>query len=229
MSGQFTIKGAGGPPPKVIPPIHYWSFNSFSGAFHNPSIPLIKADYSQIDTNKATIEYKLVAGASSPYAGYIDHVAGDTTNARLLAIGGQALRVRNPSDSMELRFHIPTTGFQNIKLKFAAQSSSAVSAQLAQLYDYSVDNGATWKTSGLNMTLDSMTQVQFQGANWGLVSINFGTDLSVNNNDKLIFRIKFAGNTALTTGNNRFDNITVDGDSGIVTVPGVITVTSPAI
>ncbi len=200
--------------------IHYWNFNNLTVAYHNPNIPALKADYSTIDTNKAQIVYKLATGASSTYAGYIDNVAGDTTNAKLGAVAGNALRVRNPSDSMELRFYIPTTNYKNIALKYAVQSSSVTSGQLAQLFDYSVDSGTTWKTSGLNMTIDSISQSQFQGTSWGLISLNFLNDTLANNNRKLVFRVKFAGNASMTSGNNRFENVTVQGDSVTATTTG---------
>ena len=112
---------------------------------------------------------------------------------------------------MELRLYIPSTNYHNLTLKYEVQSSSVTSGQKVQNFDYSVDSGLTWRTTGLNITFDSITQAQFQGTNWGLITINFGSDSSVNNNPKLVFRIKFAGNTSLTSGNNRFDNITLDG------------------
>jgi hypothetical protein len=43
----------------------------------------------------------------------------------------------------------------------------------------------------------------------------------VNNNGKLVFRIKFNGNTVFTNGNNRFDNITLEGDSVIAPIVAV--------
>jgi hypothetical protein len=191
--------------------IHYWNFNNIDSAYHNPNIPVMHASYSAIDTNKANVVYTLAPGASSTYAGYIDNVAGDTANAQMGAGAGNALRVRNPSDSMELRVYTPTTGYGgNISIKFIVESSSVASGQLAQLYDYSIDSGATWKTSGLNITIDSVNQPQFQGALWGLISLNFNNDTLVRNNPKLVFRIKFAGNTTGSSGNNRFDNLTVE-------------------
>lgn len=191
--------------------VHYWNFNGIIAAYHNPSIPAIHASYSTLDTNKANVVYKLAAGASQTYAGYIDNVAGDTLNARMGAAAGNGLRVRNPSDSMELRVYAPTTGYYgNITIKYETQSSSTTSGQLAQLFDYSVDSGATWKTSGLNMTIDSVNQPQFQGTSWGLVSLNFNNDTTVRNNAKFVFRVRFGGNTSMTSGNNRFDNMTVE-------------------
>lgn len=207
--------------------IHYWNFNGFSGPYNNPNIPVFHANYSAIDTGKASIVYQLEPGTSSSYGGYIDSVAGDTMNARMGAPAGVAMRLRNPSDSMELRIYAPTTGYKAVAIKYVVESSSTASGQLEQLFDYSVDSGATWKTTGLNMTIDSISQAQFQGTSWGLISLNFGTDTSVNNNAKLVFRIKFSGNTSLTKGNNRFDNLTVEGTS-LTQAPSGIATVSPA-
>ncbi|XZF16225.1 T9SS type A sorting domain-containing protein [Chitinophagaceae bacterium MMS25-I14] len=202
--------------------LHYWSFNGITAAAHNPSIPAIHATYSVLDTNKANVVYHLVSGASSTYAGYIDNVAGDTMNARMSTAAGNGLRVRNPSDSMDLRVFAPTTGYHgNVSIKYEVQSSSTTSGQLAQLFDYSTDSGATWKTSGLNMTIDSISQAQFQGTSWGLISLNFNNDTTVRNNAGFVFRIKFAGNTSLASGNNRFDNMTVESTT-TVTVPNAV-------
>jgi hypothetical protein len=126
-------------------------------------------------------------------------------------VAGNALRLRNPSDSIELRIYVPTTGYKNIVLKYAQQCSSLASGQLAHLYDYSTDSGSTWVTTGLNMMVDSVKNTV--DPNWSVVSINFGANTAVNNNAKLIFRIKFGGNTSLTSGNSRFDNLSVDGDA----------------
>ncbi len=224
VEGQSTL-------PLQTSLIHFWHFNNLLTAYHNPGIPSIKADFSAIDTNKAAIVYLLEPGTSTAYAGYIDNVAGSHTNARLGVDSGQALRVRNPSDSMELRFYIPTTNYKNITLNYVVESSSTTSGQLAELFDYSIDSGTTWKTTGLNMTIDSITQPQFQGTNWGLISINFGADTNVNNNPRLVFRIKFGGNTSKTSGNNRFDNVTVEGTPTVTLPPPApaITISSPSL
>lgn len=201
--------------------LHYWNFNGVTTAYHNPSIPAIHANYSVIDTNKANVVYHLAAGASSTYAGYIDNVTGDTMNARMGAVAGNALRLRNPSDSMDLRVYAPTTGYHgDLTIKYEVQSSSTTSGQLAQLFDFSTDSGATWKTTGISMTIDSISQTQFQGTSWGLITINF-TDTTVRNNAGFVFRVKFAGNTSLTSGNNRFDNMTVESTASI-TVPTAV-------
>lgn len=189
--------------------IHYWHFNNLSGAHNNPNIPALKADYSAIDTNNAQLVYQLVTGASDAYAGYIDDVSGSDSNARLGISAGRAYRLRNPSDSVNMLIYAPTTGNNNIVIKYAIQSSSTNSGMLAHLFDYSVDSGVTWLTTGLNVLIDSASQ--HIDPDWGITTISF-SDTSVNDNPQFVFRIRFDGNTQLTSGNNRFDNLTVEGN-----------------
>ena len=194
--------------------IHYWHFNNYTLSQYTDTIQGIAADYSSLDTAKAKILYKKNTGTSMYYKTYIDSytvIAAtdfDTVNLRMGATAGSAMRTRNPSDSMKLYFYIPTTHYKNIKLTYASQSSSVTKGQLHHVYDYSVDSGATWKTTGLSMPSDSAWLVFHRS------TVTFTTDTTVNNNPKLIFRITFNGNdTFLTKGNNRFDNVTVEGDT----------------
>src|SRR6185437_9136301 len=51
---------------------------------------------------------------------------------------------------------------------------------------------------------------------WALNNIDLSTINTINNNGKLVFRIRYtAGNITATNGNNRFDNITIEGDTFI--------------
>ena len=194
--------------------IHYWNFNTYYLVQYTDTIHGIKADYSTIDVNKAQILYAKEAGTSAVYRTYIDSINVqptdyDTINARFGAIDGLAMRVRNPSDSMKLMFYIPTTNYRNIKLTYASQSSSVTKGQLHQVFDYSVDSGMTWRTAGLSIPSDSAWLV------YNRTTVTFTTDTQVNDNAKLVFRITFNGNDTGVKGNNRFDNVTVEGDTVI--------------
>lgn len=195
--------------------IHYWHFNNATAVYHNPGIPAIKADYSIIDTNHALVVYNLLPGTSSTYAGYVDFVAVasgtpdyDSLNLRTInsvaTPSGNAMRFRNPTDSAYLTFNIPTTGYKNITLKFAIETSNTTASPTNQAFAYSTDSGTTWKTAQLSVTTDTVTPV------FSLITVTFGSDSAVNNNSKLIFKVT---NTVRTTagGNVRFDNISVDG------------------
>ncbi|MBA3828703.1 MAG: T9SS type A sorting domain-containing protein [Taibaiella sp.] len=203
--------------------IHYWNFNNLASAYHNPGIPAFKANYSSIDTNLTSIRYMLVTGTSSTYAGYIDNYpvlpTDHDTNAR--AIGGvisrdsNSYRMRNPTDSAYLVFAIPSTHYKNLLFSYAVMASSFTSGMLKNYYYYSTDSGATWKTSGLSETFDTTTLT------FSLKSIRI-TDTNALNNPRLMFKIVPQGNTSGASGNNRFDNVTLDGDTMTTSTPALI-------
>ncbi len=221
----FSTKPIPPPPPPpdtnhTAPPglIHYWNFSALATADTVPNTPRLKAFYSAIDTNAATITDTLLPGTSKYYVGWFDNVAGDSTNHQLADTSKNALRARNPSDSMEILFNIPSTGYKNLSLQYGLESSSTKSGQLVELFDYSTDGGSTWKTNSLTVqganvdTLD-ITNPIFQGTNWGLVTITFGNDTTVDNNPNLVLRMKFRGNNTGTSGNNRLEHVTLEGVS----------------
>ncbi|MFI5221442.1 MAG: T9SS type A sorting domain-containing protein, partial [Bacteroidia bacterium] len=212
------------PLPKKL--IHYWHFNNHSTGLLTPVIANsfgyygIPADYSTLDTTKAAIFYRTLTGTSDNYQTYWDTTAGTYNNVRLGNPPGASLRVRNPSDSMQLLFYIPTTHYQNIVIKFACQKSSIQYAQYQQNYDYSINGGNTWRTSGLSMLLDSNFTENFSTVTITLMA----NDTFAYNNPSFVFRIRFSadpgdsiGLPSSTAGNNRFDNFTVEGDTTTVT------------
>ena len=197
--------------------IHYWHFNTFSltsSTAVNPStiVPL-KADYSTLDTSKAFIAYRAITGTSSAYLSYWDNVSpGDTVNARLGFPAGVGLRPRNPWDSMQLMLFIPTLNYQNITIKYGTQRSG--SGPTTQTFDYSLDSGLTYITTGLSKLTYTVTSTA-NPMNLDTVSIS---NAAAFNNKNLIFRIRFG--PAPGAGNNRFDNFTVEGDTMIVAASG---------
>jgi hypothetical protein len=201
--------------------IHYWHFNntlplSGAGGIHLGSIP---ADYTVLSTANPLISYKKLATAKID-TGYIDNLVGDVINQRQ-GFGGccntstvnSAIRTRNPSDSMQFLWNIPTTGYKNIVIKYETQASSVTSGQHEQIYSYSTDGGNTFSTAGLPIQFDSAAN-----SVWGLVTVDLSSISAVNNVSNLVFQITYASsnlsilaNTTGTSGNNRYDNITVEG------------------
>lgn len=203
--------------------IHYWHFNNdtVGGEHLNNMVP----DYSIVP--RAMIVNQAVPGAGAD-TGYVDNFGpGDTSlNVRMNAdtIGGihEGIRLRNPNDSMECLVYIPTTGFENIVVKFATQKSS--NGPGSQMYDYSIDSGATWVTTGLDSTAFNFAQSN----DWELVTLHLSTtaDTMIKNNSKLVLRIKLNTPNTGTSGNNRFDNFSVDGDSITANPTSVAVITS---
>jgi len=178
--------------------IHYWNFNSLAAG----TLDAVAADFTLLPSLNPSITYEGTG------AGYMDSFSpGYDSNARNGDAAGTGLRARNPSDTRSLILDIPTVGFQKIVVQFAtARSSSNGAAQ--QNYSYTID-GTNYTTEGLaitshNMDIDPLNAV---------VTLDFRSIETVNNNTNFKLKIDFAGDTvAGTSGNNRFDNVTVIGN-----------------
>ncbi len=203
--------------------IHYWSFNNlFDTAMITPNIVGIHADFSIHDTSLAKILYAKLPGVSAAYSTYIDTVTpvasdSDIYNAQFSDTAGLALRVRNPSDSMGLLFYIPTIHYHNISLAFEMERTTSGAA--VETYDYSIDSGVTFTTAGLSMTYDSIPVTHI----FRLINVSFSD--AVANSSKLVFRIQYSNGSNGTSGNHRYDNVTVMGDS--ITGPLNVTMNQP--
>lgn len=197
--------------------IHYWNFNSVSPKLKAAKdvvsfpIPAFAADQS---VSSASLIYQAIPGTASPYSTYCDSVlfttgTGNPVNMRGTDAAGLGLRFRNPSDKMQLILNIPSTGYNNIIISYDIQRSSAANGAATNTFFYSTDNGTNWKNS-TNSGLLSKDTIQ-TSPNWNFKTVSI-TDPAANNNSNLLFKIQFTGgqNTG-TSGNNRIDNITVEG------------------
>ena len=173
--------------------IYLWDFNSDSATAFTPTM-------------------SIVSGASLSYAGtsYDTVQPGTTLNAvgadTVLSAGSASLRLRNPAGVFILT--MPTTGYKNIVLKYAVDRTSKGSQQ--NVVTYTVD-GVNWINTAIaayaTYTVDSIdTYNGFQ-----LISLDFSSDTAVNNNPKFQVQINFANGNTNTSGNDRFDNITLYG------------------
>jgi len=195
--------------------IHYWHFNNTLpvGGAGGVVYDSLASDFSAFSS--AYIRFKALPGAGSD-TGFVDNNLGDTINARMSAVAGNSIRARNPSDKMVFDWHIPTTGYKNIKISYDVESSSTASGQHRQLFSYSVD-GTNFITTGLTMTYDSA------GTLWGKVVVDLSAITTINDNSKFIFRIVFSAPNTAAKGNTRYDNIAVDaiplnGSTSVVNV-----------
>ena len=176
--------------------IDYWNFNCDSLVAFTPTT-------------------QVLAGAGLSYTGasYDSVQQGTTLNAQGLDVtlnsSSAALRLRNPAGPFTLS--LPTTGFKNIVLKYAEQRTKQGSK--SNIVTYSVNGGTTWintasassATYNVDST-DSLTAIPYQ-----LETFDFSSDALVNNNTNFKVQINFANGNTNTSGNNRFDNITVFG------------------
>lgn len=199
--------------------MHYWHFNNFtstaSAAVDPATLVPYRADYTLFDTNLVKVSYITIPGTSAAYKTYWDVSTGDTVNVKNGVIAGNCLRLRNPSDSMQLQFRVPSTLFKNITIKYEVQKSSASNGAANNGFSYSVDSGVTWLTAGLSVPSYTVTNYSGGSPQWPLTaaSVTINDPLAYNN-PNLVFRIRFDGTGSTgTSGNNRLDNFSVEGDS----------------
>ena len=169
--------------------LHYWHFNDLPSGTIQEIIP----------------DHSLVEGAFISYPGsgdgYMDRVSdGTTINGKNDVADGYGLRVRNPSDSRELQLAVPTTGYHNITLSYATKRTN--NGSRIQEIQYRSTGESSWN------------KIPFQAEiteEWNLVNVALPPEAADNNPD-LSLRILFLGDYASgSSGNNRFDNIRIDG------------------
>ncbi|AWH86202.1 alkaline phosphatase [Flavobacterium album] len=172
--------------------LHYWNFNNLQSG----TVASVAADNSLVP-GSAAITYPGTG------AGYMDDVAGDILNAQGTDVAGKGLRPRNPSNTRDLLIAFPTTGYEDIVVKFATTRTTQGATE--QYYSYSTDGGTTFITNGLAVTtFNPMVDT------YSLVTLDFSNIAGADNNPNFIVKISFGGATASgSSGNNRFDNITV--------------------
>jgi hypothetical protein len=178
--------------------VHYWNFNTLPTG----TLTTVSPDFT------------LLSGAAITYpgtgAGYMDRVdPGTGLNSQNSDPAGYGLRPRNPSDTRELLIAFPTTGYDDILVSFATAKTSNGATE--QYYDYSLDGGANFITTDLSLT----TFLPNTEPTYDIVNLNFSNITGADNNANFVVRIRFGGATSIgSSGNNRFDNITVT--SGVV-------------
>ncbi len=170
--------------------IHYWHFNDL-----DENVPdTVHADFSVTGTRG----YLYYHGISD---GYMDAVEGTAVNTWSGVTGGSGLRVRNPAYNRELRFKAPSDGFDYLQLSYAVRRTN--NGAQWQLLQFSPDGGQSWISAGppYRVTTD-----------YGLKTFDLRTYPETADNSRLMFRIFFMGEEATnTSGNNRFDNVALQG------------------
>jgi len=132
--------------------------------------------------------------------------AGTTNNVRQGDTAGQSLSLQggtsNANNGRNITFNVSTVGFSNIVVSFATQGTST--GFNSNQFQYSLD-GISFSDFGSPFT---------PATAFGSVPLVFSLAaiVGLNNNPNAAFRIVFNGATS-STGNNRIDNIVVDGTS----------------
>jgi hypothetical protein len=134
----------------------------------------------------------------------ISFAAGTTNNARQGDIAGQALSLQGgtgtANNGRNITLNVSTVGFSNIVVSFATQGTST--GFNSNQFQYSLDG-----VSFINFGSPFAPATAF-----GAVPVVFSLAAiaGLNNNPNAAFRIVFNGATS-STGNNRIDNIVVEG------------------
>ena len=174
-------------------------------------------NFNQTDTSLWRVPTKsLVTGTTLSYLGsYVDYVtdASDTTNSRDESGPAPFMAVRLRSPYGPFFMTLPTTGFNGIVVKYGEFRSGSGAGFNTVTY---TTDGVTWDSVGLQITdgIHATTTgvgtytVDQAAVPLDLVILDFTNVAGVNNNPK--FRIQITPSGA-TGGNDRFDNISVEG------------------
>src|SRR6185295_11199459 len=137
-------------------------------------------------------------------AANISFAAGTTNNGRQGDIAGQALQLQGgtgtANNGRNITFNVSTVGFSNIVVSFATQGTST-----------------GFNSNQFQYSLDGISFIDFgspfvPATAFGSVPLVFSlvAIAGLNDNPNAAFRIVFNGASS-STGNNRIDNIVVDG------------------
>jgi len=189
--------------------IHYWNFNN------NASVAAITAPTSTLLNGSITA----VSTGTGNTDTFIDFAGGtsqnfnvENLNARNGDPSGTHLRYNYPING-NVQFNLPTTGYNNVVVKFTTRRSGSGAG--TQSWSYSLD-GTTFIPYQTVTTLDANPQ---------LVTFDFSTISGASNNPNFKLKVQFATGAGGNVGNNRFDNFTVDATAvgGVDTTPPTVT------
>jgi hypothetical protein len=143
-------------------------------------------------------------------ANIIFTLGGSTLNARQGDLAGQALGLQggtsNANNGRFINIAVSTVGYNNIVISFVTQGTST-----------------GFNSNQLQYSIDGVNFVNFGApfippTTFTLVSFDLSSIVSLNDNPNAAFRIVFNGATS-STGNNRIDNLVVDGTISAVPEP----------
>lgn len=174
--------------------VHYWHFNQVSG-----EVTTVEADFFNGD-EPSSITYQKI-DPNGDEIGIMDDVSGSAVNSRLGFEAGNGIRPRNPSENAELVITLNSSGFANLKLSYATERSGQ--GMLEQQL-YITTDGENWEAFGdpVEITTD-----------YSLVEFDFSGTEAAENNENFAAKIQFLGQNTGGSGNNRIDNVVLEGIS----------------
>ena len=216
LTANFEEEYTGGP---ML--IHYWHFNSMDGS----AVTEVTADFSAGGMS-ANITYP---GTGDGYMDARTHRPADPVSNFNLRMGqepnqGAVLRVRNPADTRELLFGIPSTGYKSLVVTYAATRTD--NGGTHQRFEYSADGGTTWVTFGDDIEIPFIGEGDDVGQ-YAHIVLDLSEIEEINDNPELHFRILSVGEGSdNTSGNQRIDNFTLDGVPILGGEPAMLTISS---
>ena len=137
-------------------------------------------------------------------------LGGTATNARLGDLAGQSVTLQggtgNANNGRNLTISLSTLGFSNIIVSFVTQGTSTGFNN--NQFQYSLDG----------ITFTDFAAPYVPATTFGLFTFDLSSIAGLNNNPTAAFRIVFNGATS-ATGNNRIDNVVVEGTAITNTEP----------
>lgn len=134
---------------------------------------------------------------------FIQSFGGDTLNAQAGVSSGGSLSPQggtsNGNNGMAIILEVSTLGFTDISVSWAQRGTST--GFDSRTFDYSLD-GSSWTNFGTD--LGDLTST------WEVQSYDLSAVSAIENQSTVFFRIVLDGATN-SSGNNRFDNITIAG------------------
>jgi hypothetical protein len=171
--------------------VHYWNFNinTSEATIITPSQTIGGASLAAVNAGTSIIDFANGTG---------QNFSVSNLNARNGDVSGTHLRYNNPIGGA-LIFTLPTTGYQNIIVKFATRRSGSGAG--TQSWSYTLD--------GTNYV--AFTTITINDADPALATLDFSAITGANNNANFKLKVEFSVGAGGTVGNNRFDNFTLDG------------------
>ncbi|MBK1828632.1 lamin tail domain-containing protein [Haloferula rosea] len=184
-----------------------WSYWSEPITFDaNATEPFTLVHYWNFNNEDAEPTFTLLGGSEST-VGQVEYDDGKdfaALNARMGDPADDHQRVNNPlTPGTELRFDIPTTGFQDILVQYETRRSGSGAG--IQIIDYTTDGGSTW------LNHSQITVLDIDDEDVPVMIFDFGETPGASDNPAFGIRVTFAQGAGGTVGNNRFDNLTVEG------------------
>ena len=170
----------------VVSLVHYWNFNTAI----TPLIPTQTVGGAALIPT-LTSSAAVVSDTGNSFA---------AANSRNGDLAGSHLRVNNPLGAT-LNFALPTVGYQNVLVQFESRRSTQGAG--TQTVSYTL-NGTTFVVYNTYTVTDGIPDLRI---------LDFRDIPAADNNPAFALRITFQQGAGGILGNNRFDNLTVEGEA----------------